>query len=152
MAEDHHRFMRTAIEEAAKAGEGGNRAVGAVIVRGGEVVARGGNCRESAADPLGHAETSALRNMAATSGNLDFSGCTLYTTLEPCPMCCGAIAVNGIEIVVVGAMHTAANRRWGGYTVRKVTEMIGQGTQIVDGVLADECNAVLAEWDAKQGR
>ena len=73
MVEDHHRFMRMAIEEAAKAGEGGNRAVGAVIVRGGEVVARGGNCRESAVDPLGHAETSALRNMVAATGSLDFS-------------------------------------------------------------------------------
>ena len=149
---DHKHWMGIALQQARIAGQAGNRAVGAVIVYNDQVVALGGNRRESDIDPLGHAETTAMLDRVATSGNLDFSGCTLYTTLEPCPMCCGAIAVNGIEIVVVGAMHTAANRRWGGYTVRKVTEMIGQGTQIVDGVLADECNAVLAEWDAKQGR
>lgn len=149
---DHTHWMGIALQQARIAGEAGNRAVGAVIVCNDQVVAHGGNRRESDIDPLGHAETTAMLDRVATSGNLDFSGCTLYTTLEPCPMCCGAIAVNGIEIVVVGAMHTAANRRWGDYTVRKVTEMIGQGTQIVDGVLADECNAVLAEWDAKQGR
>ena len=152
MAEDHHRFMRTAIEEAAKAGEGGNRAVGAVIVRGGEVVARGGNCRESAVDPLGHAETSALRNMVAATGSLDFSGCTLYTTLEPCPMCCGAIAINNVPAIVVGVMHTSGERRWGDYTVHKVLELVGQGNSVETGVLADECNAMLHEWDVKQGR
>jgi tRNA(adenine34) deaminase len=149
---DHEKFMRIAVEEARKAGAAGNRAVGAVIARGDEMVGIGGNQRESATDPLGHAETSAMRDAAAKSGSLDFAGCTLYTTLEPCPMCCGAIAVNGIELVVVGAMHTEGNRRWGEYTVRKVTAMIGQGTEIIDGVLQDDCDAVLREYDAQQGR
>lgn len=144
--------MRMAIEEAAKAGESGNRAVGAVIVRAGEVVARGGNCRESAVDPLGHAETSALRTMAAATGGLDFSGCTLYTTLEPCPMCAGAIAINNVPAIVVGVMHASGERRWGDYTVDKVIAMVGQGNTVESGVLADECNAVLHEWDVKQGR
>jgi tRNA(adenine34) deaminase len=149
---DHERFMRIAIDEARKSGAAGNRAVGAVIALDGEVLATGGNQRESAVDALGHAETTALRNAVAKTGSLDFSGCTLYTTLEPCPMCCGAIAVNNIELVVVGAMHTEGNRRWGDYTVEKVTEMIGVGTEIISPVLEGECNAVLHEYDVKLGR
>lgn len=149
---DHEKFMRIAIEEARKSGAAGNRAIGAVIVRSDEIVGIGGNQRESANDPLGHAETSALRDAAAKSGSLDFSGCTLYSTLEPCPMCCGAIAVNGIKLVVVGAMHHAGNRRWGGYTVEKVTAIIGIGTEIITPMLEDECNAVLSEYDTKLGR
>jgi tRNA(adenine34) deaminase len=149
---DHDHYMRIAIDEAAKAGAAGNRAVGAVIVRGDTIIGQGGNRRESAVDPLGHAETSAILDAVARSGSLDFSGCTLYTTLEPCPMCCGAIAVNNVPTVVVGVMHTPGDRRWGDYTVHKVIELVGQGNQIVTGVLADDCNAVLRGWDAKQRR
>jgi len=149
---DHEKYMRIAIDEARKSGAAGNRAVGAVIVRGDEIVGIGGNRRESAVDTLGHAETTALRDAVAKSGTLDFSGCTLYSTLEPCPMCCGAIAVNGIELVVVGAMHNEGNRRWGDYTVEKVTTMIGVGTEIITPMLEDECNAVLKEYDVKLGR
>lgn len=149
---DHEKWMRIAIEEARKSGAAGNRAVGAVIVRGDEIVGIGGNQRESATDPLGHAETTALRDAVAKSGTLDFSGCTLYSTLEPCPMCCGAIAVNGFELVVVGAMHNEGNRRWGDYTMEKVTAMIGIGTKIITPMLQDECDAVLKEYDAKLGR
>lgn len=148
---DHERWMRAALEQARIAGEAGNRAIGAVIVRDEEIVAVGANRRDSAVDPLGHAETTAMLDRVANSNSLDFSGCTLYTTLEPCPMCCGAIAVNSIQTIVVGAMHTASNRRWGDYTVTKVTEMIGQGAEIVAGVLEDDCNAVLQEFDVKLG-
>ncbi len=148
--EDHERWMRVALEQARNAGDAGNRAIGAVIVRDDEIVALGANRRDSAVDPLGHAETTAMLDRVAKSGSLDFSGCTLYTTLEPCPMCCGAIAVNSIQTIVVGAMHTAGNRRWGDYTVTKVTEMVGQGAEIIAGVLENDCNAVLEEFDAKR--
>jgi len=149
---DHEKFMRIALDEARKSGAAGNRAVGAVIARGDDIVGIGGNQRESAVDPLGHAETTALLDAVSKTKSLDFSGCTLYSTLEPCPMCCGAIAVNGIEVVVVGAMHTEGNRRWGDYTVQKVTDMIGLGTEIITPMLEDECNAVLHEYDVKLGR
>lgn len=149
---DHERWMKIALEQARIAGEAGNRAVGAVIVRDDQIVALGGNRRESGVDPLGHAETTAILDRVAKSGDLDFTGCTLYTTLEPCPMCCGAIAVNNIQTIVVGAMHTQGNRRWGDYTVNKVTEMIGQGAEIIEGILEDDCNATLKEFDAKLGR
>ena len=149
---DHEKFMRMALDEARKSGAAGNRAVGAVIVRGDEVVGIGGNQRESAMDPLGHAETTALLDTASKTKSLDFSRCILYTTLEPCPMCCGAIAVNGIALVVVGAMHIEGKRRWGDYTAQKATDMVGIGTQIISPMLEDECNAVLLEYDVKLGR
>ena len=153
MARDHEHYMRLALDEARKAGAAGNRAVGAVIVREDVVVGRGGNCRDSATDPTGHAETAALRDAAARAGSMDFSACTLYTTLEPCPMCCGAIIINNLPTVVIGAMHSGeAIGRMGDYTVHKLVAMMGKGNRIVTGVLTDECDAVLQEWEAKHGR
>ena len=149
---NHDKWMRIAIDQARQSGAAGNRAVGAVILRGDEIVGIGGNQRESSIDPLGHAETTALRDAAAKTGILDFSDCTLYTTLEPCPMCCGAIAVNNIARVVVGAMQNKSSRRWGDYSVQKVTDMIGVGTEIISPVLEEECNTVLHEYDVKLGR
>ncbi len=152
MSEHHGGYMRLALEQAQRAGQAGNRAVGAVIVRNGVVVGKGGNRRESATDPVGHAEVTALRDAVGNLGGLDFAGCTLYTTLEPCPMCAGAIAVNNIPRVIVGKMHGSQDRRWGDYDVHKVLDMVGQGTQVQSGVLEDECAAVLNEWDIKNGR
>lgn len=149
---DHQYWMRIALQHARIAGEAGNRAVGAIIVRDDQVVATGSNRRESGGDPLGHAETTAILDRVAKSGDLDFSGCTLYTTLEPCPMCCGAIVVNNIRSIVVGVMHRPSNRRWGDYTVTKVIEMVDQGTEVIEGVLTEECNAVLEEFDIRLGR
>ncbi len=152
MAEGHESFMRLALEEAERAGQAGNRAVGAVIVREGVALGRGGNRRESTNDPTGHAETTAMRDAVANTGALDFAGCTLYTTLEPCPMCCGAILANNIPAVVVGGLHTLGERRWGDYTVHKLLDLVDQGTTIETGVLADQCNALLHDWDVRQGR
>ena len=152
MPEQADEFMRLALEEANRAGEGGNRAVGAVIVREGIVLGRGGNRRERATDPTGHAEMAAIRDAVENTGSLDFSGCTLYTTLEPCPMCAGAIAINSIPAVVVGGLHEAEDRHWGAYTAQKLFQMVGKGTTIETGVLAAECGALLRAWDVKQGR
>ena len=93
---NHEHYMRIALEQAREAGETGNRAVGAVIVRAEQVIGLGANQREAAVDAVGHAETTALRDAVARLQSLYLSGCILYSTLEPCPMCCGAIIVNGI--------------------------------------------------------
>ena len=152
MPRDHEHYMRLAIEEAIKTGKAGNRAVGSVIVRDDRVVGQGSNCVVTAVDPTGHAETVALRDAAAKSGSLDFSDCTIYTTLEPCPMCCGAIAINGIPTIVIGAMHRAAERRWGDYTAAQLIELVDKGNEIITGVLAEECDNVLYEWQAKNAK
>lgn len=152
MSEHHGGYMRLALEQAEKAGQTGNRAVGAVIVRNGVVVGKGRNCRESVPDAVGHAEIMALRDAVANLGGLDFSGCTLYTTLEPCPMCAGAILVNKIPRVVVGKMHDPLDQRWGDYTVYKLLEMVNNGTRVETGVLEEECTTLLREWDIRLGR
>ena len=85
--------MRLALEEAEKAAALGEIPVGAIVVRGGEVLSRAGNRRETSGDPTAHAEMLALRAAAQALGDWRLTGCTLYVTLEPCPMCAGAIAL-----------------------------------------------------------
>ncbi len=144
MPEDHARFMRLALEEATIGGAEGNAAVGSVIVQGDTVVARGRNLVTTTSDPTAHAETVALRNAGAALQHTDFSGCTLYTTFEPCPMCCGAILVSGITTLVMGARPASTESRWGGYSVEKLIEFVAGGDRIdvVTGILIRECAEV----------
>ena len=137
MPKDHEDFMRAAIAEAARAAGEGNVGVGSVIVRADSVVATGRNLVTSTADPTAHAETVALRNAKLT----DLAGHTLYTTYEPCPMCCGAIMAGGISTLFMGARPEPSENRWGEYTVENLVRMAGwtDRLEVVTGVLVDEC-------------
>jgi tRNA(adenine34) deaminase len=141
MPGDHERFMRMALDEAARGKAEGNVAVGSVIVQGDRVVARGRNLVMSTFDPTAHAETVALREAGQALKLVDFSGCTLYTTFEPCPMCCSAILASNITTLVMGGRPTPAERRWGEYTVEHFLDYAKRsGTmQVVTGVLTQEC-------------
>jgi tRNA(adenine34) deaminase len=141
MPGDHERFMRMALDEAARGKAEGNVAVGSVIVRGDRVVARGRNLVMSTFDPTAHAETVALREAGQALKLVDFSGCTLYTTFEPCPMCCGAILASNVSTLVMGGRPTPAERRWGEYTVEHFLDYAKRGgtMQVVTGVLTQEC-------------
>lgn len=99
----HERFMRMALEEAALAAAEGEVPVGAVVVREGEVVARAHNARERLCDPTAHAELLALRAAAQALGTRRLTDCTLYVTLEPCPMCAGALVMACLGHVVFAA-------------------------------------------------
>ncbi|MCB9011226.1 MAG: nucleoside deaminase [Actinobacteria bacterium] len=99
---DEH-FMRLALREAVAAGEQGDVPIGAVVVKDGEVVGTGRNEREARPDPTAHAEVLALRAAALTLGGWRLQGAVLYCTLEPCPMCAGAIQQARIARVVYGA-------------------------------------------------
>jgi tRNA(adenine34) deaminase len=96
-------FMREALAIAGDAAARGEVPVGAVVVRDGMIVGRGGNAPISQSDPTAHAEIAALRDAARTIGNYRLPGCTLYVTLEPCAMCAGAIQHARIERLVFGA-------------------------------------------------
>ena len=111
MPQNHEHFMRLALDEANKAGEAVGRPVGAVIVYEDAVVGRSGYRRETLTDPTAHAEVLAIREAARNMTRVDLSGYTLYTTLEPCPMCCCAIIVGKVSAVVVGARHSPEERR-----------------------------------------
>lgn len=92
----HERLMRLALEEAAQALAEGEVPVGAVIARGDEVIARAHNRREQLQDPTAHAEVLVIREAARRTGSRRLSGLTLYVTLEPCPMCAGAMVLSGL--------------------------------------------------------
>ena len=101
---EDERWMMEALELAKLAEEAGDVPVGALVVRDGRVLGRGFNRREAACDPTAHAEVLALREAAETDGIWRLDGATLYVTLEPCPMCAGAIVNSRIARLVFGAM------------------------------------------------
>lgn len=96
-------YMREALDEAQRARDAGELPVGCVIVRDGEIVARAHNERERTGDPTAHAEVLALRRAAERLGGWRLNGCTLYVTLEPCPMCAGALVQARVSRLVFGA-------------------------------------------------
>lgn len=96
-------YMSCALKEAQLAINSGEVPVGAVIVKNGEIIAKGHNTRETEQNPLGHAEINAIKNAAAVLNSWRLDECTLYVTLEPCPMCAGAIINSRIKRVVYGA-------------------------------------------------
>lgn len=100
---DHKRYMRIALAEAKLAAEEGEVPVGAVIVHRDEVIAKAHNTREQANDPTAHAEMLAIRMAAETLGTRRLEGCILYVTLEPCPMCAGAMIMAKLSACYFGA-------------------------------------------------
>ena len=151
MAEDHERIMRMALEEADRAGGEGNIAVGSIITRGDTILAKGRNLVNSTLDVTAHCETDALRNAGKALGHVDFSGHTLYTTAEPCPMCCGAIMVSGISTVVLGARPVPSQRRYGEYTIERLIQLAGFGDklQVVTDILPQACADMRRRWDER---
>ena len=141
MQEQHERYMRIALEDAATGKREGNVAVGSIIVKNGEVIARGRNLVATDKDPTAHAETVALRVAGRSTGDVEFPGATLYTTFEPCPMCCGAIMTAGIGTLVMGGRPAPGESRWGDYTVEGLIETAGYGAslEVVTGILTQEC-------------
>lgn len=143
--DEHERFMRMAIEEAHTARVEGNDPVGSVIVRDGQIVARGRNLVYTTHDPTAHAETVAIRNAGSATSAVAFPGCVLYTTYQPCPMCCGAILASGITTIVLGARPTPpGSSRWGDYRLEDLVAWLGWAdrVQIIDGVLEAECRLI----------
>lgn len=141
---DHEQYMRIALEEAERGAAEGNVAVGSVLVDGHKVVARGRNLVRSNSDPTAHAETVALRHAGEHLGHTDFSKLTLYTTFEPCPMCCGAILASGVRVLVMGARYDLKESRWGRYTVESLLDLTNSAGQliVITGVLTQACTDV----------
>lgn len=136
--------MRLALEEAAKALQAGEVPVGAVLVRGDEVVARGFNQPIQAVDPTAHAELVALRAAARALGNYRLTGTTLYATLEPCLMCVGALVNARVSSLVYGA----AEPKWG--SVRSLLDVgtlaVNHRFDVVAGVLEEECRQIVVDF------
>jgi len=141
--------MRLALEEARAAAARGDVPVGAVVVRGDEVVARAGNAREREQDPTAHAEILALRQAARAIGSWHLEGCTLYVTLEPCAMCAGALVLARIDRLVLGAADPKAGFAGSlGDIVRD--GRLNHEVEVTVGVLAEECGEVLPAFFAER--
>jgi tRNA(adenine34) deaminase len=136
------RLMRLALEQARACLQHADVPVGAVVARGGEVLAVAGNARERLGDPTAHAEMLALREAAARMGSWRLEGCTLVVTLEPCAMCAGAAVLARIERVVFGAADPKAGFAGSlGDLVRD--PRLNHRAAVTPGVLADDCGEVL---------
>lgn len=134
--------MRAALAEAEAAAGEGEVPVGAVVVAGGEIIARGHNRSETDNDPSAHAEIVALRAAARTTGNYRLTDATLYVTLEPCAMCMGALVQARIERLVFGAYDPKAGAA--GSTIDlSDSPSFNHRFEINGGVMAEECGSVL---------
>ncbi len=137
--------MRLALDEARRGLEAGEVPVGAAVVRDGAVLAHAHNAPIGLADPTAHAEILALREAGRTLGNYRLAGATLYVTVEPCPMCCGAALHARVARVVYGALDPKAG------AVESVYRLLDDGrlnhrVEATGGVLAGECGAMLRRF------
>jgi tRNA(adenine34) deaminase len=149
---DHERYIAMALEDARAAGRAGNRPIASLIVRGGEIVGAGRNTMFSDFDPSAHAEIAALRDACRRLKTLDLGGATLYTTIEPCPMCFWAMLEAKIERLVMGGrLANIPGVQYGGYSVESFMDFTGRRMELVTGLLQGECEALRIEWAKAQG-
>ncbi|MEB3102538.1 tRNA adenosine(34) deaminase TadA [Ferviditalea candida] len=146
--QEHIRWMREAVHEARKAEALAEVPIGAVIVRNGEIIARGYNVRETTHDPAGHAEMIAIRQAGEHLKAWRLLGCTLYVTLEPCPMCAGAIVQSRIERVVYGTADPKAGCA-GTLMNLLQDDRFNHRAEVIRGVLEEECSSLLTDFFKK---
>ncbi len=144
MNETDLEFMRRALALAKEAADEGEAPIGAVIVHDGKIAGVGRNRREKDKNALGHAEIEAINNACKTLGGWRLIGCTMYVTLEPCPMCAGAIINARIERVVFGAYDKKAG------SCGSVTNLFelpyNHKPELIGGVLEEECSLALTNF------
>lgn len=146
---DDERYMRAALDLARIAAERGEVPVGAVVVRGDEIVGRGSNCPIAALDPTAHAEILALRDAARTAANYRLPDCRMYVTLEPCVMCVGAIQHARIERVYFGACDPKTGAC--GSVVDLFAEArLNHHAMVAGGLLANESILLLRNFFAQR--
>ena len=141
-------YMKMALDLAKRAGESGDVPVGAIIVKDGEIISSGANERVLCGSAVSHAEVVAIERACKSLGTWRLSGCTLYVTLEPCPMCAGAIINSRVDRVVFGAKDAKAGCF--GSLINFNHYPFNHKPDIIEGVCADECSAVLSEFFARR--
>jgi tRNA(adenine34) deaminase len=147
----HETYMQHALREAQAAFDEDEVPIGAVVVCEGRVIAAAHNQREQLRDPTAHAEMIAITQAAQALGNWRLEGCTLYVTLEPCPMCAGAIVLARITRVVFGAADPKAG------AVATLYRLLDDGrlnhrSEVATGVLADQCGEILSRFFGQKRR
>ncbi len=133
-------YMGEALKEAMKAQERDEVPIGAVVVCGGRIIARAHNLTETLSDATAHAEMQAITMAAAAVGGKYLDKCTLYVTVEPCPMCAAALAWSQVKRVVYGAPDSKR-----GYT-KFSPSLMHPKTEVIGGVLAEECGRIVTDF------
>lgn len=141
----HEKYMREAIRQAKKAAALNEVPIGCVIVREGKIIARGYNRRTTDRNVLAHAEIIAIRKACRKIGDWRLEGCTIYITLEPCPMCAGAIVQARIPKAVIGCMNPKAG--CAGSVLNLLREPgFNHQVEFESGILGDECSRMLKDF------
>ena len=149
LLEPERRWMKVALREAERAFETDEVPVGAVVVKDGQLVGRGHNLVETLRDPTAHAEMIAITAACETLGTKMLDGCTLYVTLEPCPMCAGAIVWARLSRLVFGAFDEKAGSASTLYNIPQ-DERLNHHVEIISGVEADQATALLQAFFQKR--
>lgn len=138
-------FMEQALAEAQKAYELDEVPIGAVVVKDGIVIGRGYNLREREKDPTLHAEMTAIRQASAALGGWRLMDCDLYVTIEPCPMCAGAILQARIQRVIFGARDPKAGCAGSLYNLLE-DPRFNHRVEVIEGVLEDQCSRIMKDY------
>lgn len=136
------KYMKEAIKQAKKAYAIDETPIGCVIVYENKIIARGYNRRNTDKSTLAHAEIAAIKKACKKLGDWRLEGCTLYVTLEPCPMCAGAIVQSRIDRVVIGSMNPKAGCA-GSVLNLLQTEGFNHQTELTTGILSEECSQLM---------
>ncbi|MEM8642737.1 MAG: tRNA adenosine(34) deaminase TadA [Cyanobacteria bacterium P01_G01_bin.54] len=145
----HQTWMQRALQLAQAAGEAGDVPVGAVMVQNGQCIAEAGNCKEQTQDPTAHAEMLVIRQASQKLGRWRLNDCTLYVTLEPCPLCTGAVLQARLGLLVYGVDDPKTG------TVRTVLNLpdhpcSNHKLSVIAGIEEQACRAMLQRWFDKR--
>jgi len=143
--EDDKRYMKTAIEQAKIAEENGDVPIGAVIVYKNQIIGKAYNQREQLNDPTAHAEIIALTQAAAFMESWHLNGCTMYVTLEPCPMCAGALVLSRMDRLVFGCDDPKTGACKSLYNIVQ-DERLNHRLEVTSGILAEDCSKLLQDF------
>jgi tRNA(adenine34) deaminase len=149
ITKEDEQYMRVAIDQAKIAEENGDVPIGAVIVHKNQIIAKAYNQREQLQDPTAHAEIIALTQAAAALENWHLNGCAMYVTLEPCPMCAGALVLSRMDRLVYGCDDPKTGAVKSLYNI-VTDERLNHRLGVVSGVLADECAKQLQDFFQKK--
>ena len=142
---EDEKFMRSAIAEARKAEKIGEVPIGCVIVKDGKIIAKGYNKRKKEGNTLSHAEIKAIDKACKKTGDWRLEGCSMYVTLEPCPMCAGALIQSRIDKVFIGCMNPKAGCAGSVLDMFSV-DGFNHHPECVRGILQEECSDMLKEF------
>ncbi len=145
MHNEHEKFIEEAYLLAKSAASGGDVPVGAVVVCDGKVIGRGENRRQRTGDPSAHAEILAMKEASENIGSWNLSGCSLYVTLEPCPMCAGAVIVSRMDNVYFGAFDRELGCCGTLYNLPE-DERMNHRANVYGGIMEDKCSKILTDF------